>query len=201
MGSGTPPGMRRQPRRGSRQEDPAIAGAEPSTATVARELRALAIRLLARREYSRVELRARLLGGTRWQDPAVVQAAVDVVLAELRNEGLQSDGRAAEALVQSLRGRSGKRLLEHRLTSRGVDPEIAATALVAVSVDEAERAKALWERRFGTPPADVKEHARQVRFLLSRGFESGVVRQVMRGARTDNTPDHPAGSDDAADTG
>ena len=45
--------------------------------------------------------------------------------------------------------------------------------------DEKSRAHTVWERRFGQPPASLKERARQYRFLLGRGFSAGVVASVV----------------------
>ena len=39
---------------------------------------------------------------------------------------------------------------------------------------------ALWRRRFGTPPANDKEKARQVRFLQSRGFSLSAIIKLLR---------------------
>ena len=55
--------------------------------------------------------------------------------------------------------------------------------------DELADATALWARRFGIPPADDREKARHVRFLVSRGYSASVAYKVLRaaGARTDET--------------
>jgi regulatory protein len=45
---------------------------------------------------------------------------------------------------------------------------------------EFERAQAVQQRKFGRPPANAAEHAKQTRFLAGRGFASDVIRQVMR---------------------
>ena len=45
---------------------------------------------------------------------------------------------------------------------------------------------ALWRRRFGAPPANDREKARQVRFLQSRGFAlSAIFKLLARSARSD----------------
>lgn len=44
------------------------------------------------------------------------------------------------------------------------------------------RAKAVWERRFGRPPADMTERAKQVRFMVARGFSRAVVSRIIQGA-------------------
>jgi regulatory protein len=48
--------------------------------------------------------------------------------------------------------------------------------------DELAQALALWQRRFGKAPADEREKARQVRFLVSRGYATSVVFRVLRAA-------------------
>ena len=49
-------------------------------------------------------------------------------------------------------------------------------------VDELADATALWQRRFGMPPRDEREKARQMRFLLSRGYGMSVALKVLRAA-------------------
>jgi len=39
---------------------------------------------------------------------------------------------------------------------------------------------ALWQRRFGTPPANDREKARQIRFLQSRGFALSAIFKLLR---------------------
>ncbi len=47
---------------------------------------------------------------------------------------------------------------------------------------EFERAKTLWERKFGEVPEDQKkERARQFRFLASRGFSFKTINQIIKG--------------------
>ena len=44
----------------------------------------------------------------------------------------------------------------------------------------------LWQRRFGTPPKDDREKARQVRFLMARGYAMSVALKVVRIAASDD---------------
>ena len=45
---------------------------------------------------------------------------------------------------------------------------------------EAERARALWLRRFkGKTPEDFKEKTKQIRYLASRGFSFDVIQKVI----------------------
>lgn len=51
------------------------------------------------------------------------------------------------------------------------------------SLKESEyaRARDVWRRKFGEPPADAAERARQMRFLGGRGFSPEVIRRVVQG--------------------
>ena len=51
------------------------------------------------------------------------------------------------------------------------------------ATDELADATALWQQRFGTAPANQQEKARQVRFLLSRGYGMSVALRVLRTGR------------------
>lgn len=63
----------------------------------------------------------------------------------------------------------------------------AAIAKVATAAraTELDRAREAWRKRFGAPPADALERARQMRFLQSRGFSFEVIRRVVTGAKDD----------------
>ena len=140
-------------------------------------LKAAAIRLLARREYARAELHARLIarGATREE--------AERVLDELERSGYLSDARFAHAVVAQKAGRYGKRAIAHALRQKHVAPAAAADALGTLAqTDELTDAMALWQRRFGVAPKDEREKARQVRFLLARGYSTSIALKVLRQA-------------------
>jgi regulatory protein len=142
-----------------------------------RTLKARAIALLARREYARAELAARLAATGAPRDE------VDSLLDELQQLGLLSDARFAGALVRQKTSSHAQRAIARELRERGVAKEVAAAALAeSGAVDELAAAQALWQRRFGRPPADEREKARQIRFLLSRGYPPAVAFRVLRSA-------------------
>jgi regulatory protein len=133
--------------------------------------------MLARREYSRAELCDRLLAR------AAPREEVDAALDELERRGFLSDARYAQALVAHKTGRFGRRAIAHELKEKRVDPEAAKDALAALAdVDELAEATALWKRRFDKAPADEREKARQVRFLISRGYSMSVALRIVKGA-------------------
>ena len=155
---------------------PASASDARRTAT-ARSPKSIAIRLLARREYARAELAAALR--TRGVEPDAIERALD----ELTAQGYLSDARYAEALVAGRGGRFSRRAIAHALAEKRVAPEAAEAALAPLGVrDEQADAQALWERRFGAAPRDQREKARQVRFLLSRGYSMSIALRVLKAA-------------------
>ena len=65
---------------------------------------------------------------------------------------------------------------------------MSAAAIARATTDaratEVARARDAWRRRFGVPPADPLEKAKQMRFLRGRGFSFEAIRAVM-GTRED----------------
>jgi regulatory protein len=131
-----------------------------------RDLRRVAMDLLARREHSRAELRAKLR--RRGADPA----AIDPVLESLDADGLQSDARYTEALAQSLvRRGKGPLRIRAELRQHGVGDALIDATLEALGPNWAELAAAARSKRFGAAlPGTRDERGRQARFLEQRGF-------------------------------
>jgi regulatory protein len=142
---------------------------------LANALRARALRLLARREMSRAELRTKL-------GPfAASLAELDALLDDLMQSKLQSDARFTEALVHRRAPRLGTARIAAELREKGVAPELADEAIAALRADETARARAVWRRKFRHLPATREERAKQGRFLMSRGFSADTVRKVLSG--------------------
>ena len=139
-------------------------------------LRSRALRFLARREHSREELR-RKLGGA---EGAELQAEVEALLDEFEQRGWLSEQRLSDQAVAHARGRYGSRRVLDRLRQQGVSGEPLARAVNALKTQELESAWAVWRKRFGRLPADLKERAKQARFLEGRGFSPEAIRQVLK---------------------
>jgi regulatory protein len=56
---------------------------------------------------------------------------------------------------------------------------------VAARATDLDRARAAWAKRFGAPPANALERAKQMRFLHGRGFSFEVIRRVVTGVAED----------------
>jgi len=139
-------------------------------------LRAQAVRLLARREYSRSELEQRLIakGGPR--------SEISVVLDELIAQGYLSDARYARAMATQKAGGYSRRSIAEALKAKGIARIDIEQALAEADADDEKALRALWQRRFGRPPADEREKARQVRFLQARGFALSAILKLVREA-------------------
>ena len=147
--------------------------------TTAPSPRNKALDLLARREHSVAELRAKLL--VREFEPDTVELAID----QLVHEGLVSDERFADAFVTA-RARKGQGPVKIRaeLSQRGVADGLIETSIGEVDVDWFAIARQVRERKYGEQsPTDYKERARQSRFLQSRGFTMEQISGAFR-------PDH-----------
>jgi regulatory protein len=128
---------------------------------------------LARREHSRAELRAKLLPHAREGDD------VEAVLDDLEKRSWLSDARAAAQLVNFKRARFGTQRIAHELRQKGIAENLISDVLPHLKDTELEAATAVWQKKFGAPPRDQKEKARQVRFLQSRGFSMDVIFRVL----------------------
>lgn len=146
---------------------------------MASTLRQRALRLLARREHSRAELARKL--APHAADPGELER----VLQELEQRGWLSERRLIEQLVHARRARFGARRIEEELRRKGVSEEAIAEALRELRASEREAARAIWRRKFGRAPGSAAERARQVRFLLGRGFSPEIAHEVVGGGRTE----------------
>jgi regulatory protein len=135
-------------------------------------LRAQALRLLARREHTRAELQQKLAA-------AGDAPQIAVLLDQLEAAGLLSDARFAESFVASRAARFGAARLRHELRLRGVADQLIDEAL-ATGTDELARAREVWRRKFGVPPADARDYGRQLRFLQSRGFSVDTFKSLLK---------------------
>ncbi len=142
----------------------------------AAELRVAAIRLLSRREYSRYELERRF-------NQSVNSEIVDKVLDELEACGYQSDKRFTESFIrQRVMQRYGWQRISYDLKSKGVSAELQQALYESLAIEWVELAYEAWQKRFRQlpEPGDRKEYARQMRYLLQRGFSNDDAAKALR---------------------
>ena len=130
---------------------------------------------LARREHGRSELLAKL--EKAGFEPDISQEAV----AQLVEDGLQSDERFVEAFVRSRIGQGkGPARIRAELREHGVVGSLIDTGLENAEQDWFALAREVRLKKFGAArPPDFKEKARQMRFLQSRGFDTDQIQAAV----------------------
>jgi len=139
-----------------------------------------ALRILARREHTRHELREKLLH-RNFED-----AAVDRVLAECRRLDYLNDERAAAVLLRSLKRKGvGIHRVRREFRRRGLTGD-AFDAFVSRGLPEEEEIRIAQrlaaKKKGGDGCTAMKGPGREeiYRFLLSRGFSQAVIARVLR---------------------
>ncbi|MEK9775817.1 MAG: recombination regulator RecX [Quisquiliibacterium sp.] len=140
-------------------------------------LKARAVRLLAMREHSRLEISRKL---ARY---AQSEQQLASLLDELEVSGHLSQQRFVDSLVRRRAPGKGVSLIRQELARHGLEPELTAPALAQLAQSELARAQDAWRKKFNRLPADLSERARQQRFLASRGFTQSIIGQLFRSLR------------------
>jgi regulatory protein len=135
------------------------------------ELKARALRHLARREHSRAELARKLAPHAQSAE------ALAALLDELLSRKQLSDERFAEERSRLLSRKYGAAKIRDDLRARG----IAAEIVEAISAHgELERARAILARKYRAPATTPEERAKRARFLQGRGFSTEVILRLIR---------------------
>lgn len=134
-----------------------------------------AMDLLARREHAVAELSRKLIS------KGFDEACVDEALTTLVDEGLLSNARYTENYVRFRMNRGfGPVRIREELRQRGVAEGLVNEQL-SLQQGWFTVAREAWHKRFcGKLPGDIKEHARQVRFLQYRGFTTEQIKQIFK---------------------
>lgn len=139
-------------------------------------LKARAVALLSRREYSQLELSRKLAPYAKDEQELLE------VLASLTEQGWQSDARFVQGILHRKSPRQGTALIIQSLRQQGVPSELVEEARDQLRQTEMIRATQVWEKRFAREgiPTDRQAYARQARFLAARGFSSDVINRLLR---------------------
>lgn len=142
-------------------------------------LKGRALRLLSQREHSRAELERKL--AAHEQVPGELAKALD----ELQARDFINEDRVIESVVHRRAGKLGAARVRQELSAKGLSGEAVAAAMEGLRESEFSRALAVWRKKFDRPAADPSERAKQIRFLMTRGFNAEVVRKIVQGAGDD----------------
>jgi len=139
---------------------------------------AYAVKLLARRDYSSVDLKKKL------QERGYTEHAFEVVVDDMVWNNQLNDERYGQNVVayRARRGHGPARI-RNQLQKSGISRESIDEAVKGEEApDFLALARSVRTRKFGPEiPKDRKERARQARFLQYRGFSTDHIRAVLEG--------------------
>jgi regulatory protein len=142
-------------------------------------LKGRALRYLSMREHSRVELRRKL-------QPHVTDSDdLEAVLDWLETSDFLNNDRFVQSLVHRKSSRYGAQRIIAELKQHQIKTETLSQTRTELLAEEKVNARAVWEKKFGVLPQSMEERAKQMRFLLQRGFSQGAVRSVLKGEDDD----------------
>nr|WP_067288388.1 regulatory protein RecX [Marinobacterium profundum] len=141
------------------------------------EVKGAAVRLLARREHSRMELEQKI--GPRVEPELLAQA-----LDALEADGYLSDARFAAVYLRSKAALGfGPMRIRGDMGRKGIGAELWQQSLEEQGIDWFEQARDLAQRRFGTvTQEDRKHYAKCMRYLLGRGYNLDQARYALQQA-------------------
>lgn len=155
---------------------------EDSAAEGLARAKAVAIKLLARREHSESELRQKLR--TKLSVDEISDSRLETLLGELIEAGYLSDRRFAELYAEQRKNRGyGPLAIRAKLGERGIDGDLAKSAIARLDVDWLDHARHTLLGRFSESElaeSDQKTKAKIARFLQSRGFSAGDTHKAMQ---------------------
>lgn len=143
-------------------------------------LKGRALRLLSGREHSRAELERKLR--PHETEPGELARALD----DLEARGFINEQRVLESVVHRRAAKMGAARVRQELQAKGLNPDAVAQAVADLQGSEVVRARGVWRKKFGEPPADAAERGKQMRFLASRGFGGDAIRRVVSGGGSDD---------------
>ncbi len=139
------------------------------------------LNLLARRDYSRYEIRVKLV--SKQYDIRDIENVLD----DFSRRGWQSDDRFAEAYIRH-RSKAGVGPLKiaHELKKKQVDSHRIERYLYSDELDWGDCIQSVWRKKFNQIPRDFKAKSKQMRFLLQRGFEPDRVQRLLNQINEDD---------------
>ncbi len=90
-----------------------------------------------------------------------------------------------ESVVNRRAAKLGAARIKQELQGKGLDPQAVAEAMADLRSTELARAHEVWRKKFGQPPEDAAQRAKQMRFLASRGFAGDTINRVVAGGDDD----------------
>jgi len=138
-------------------------------------LKAKAIDFLSRRDYSYSELYTKLKKYT--DDLDAIKAVVD----EMVEKKYLNEERFIENFIHSKSKKYGSLKIKHLLHNKVNNRELVNELYQQAEIDELNIAQQIWQRKFyGQVVTTANERAKQIRFMLSRGFSLDLVLKLLK---------------------
>lgn len=140
-----------------------------------KNMRLKAMDFLARREYSRKELKQKLF--ERFPN----SAEIDLVLDGLNKDGLQSDARFADSFFRlRVNAGYGPNYIRAELRQRGIDETLVAHVFSEQSIDWCDAARQVFDKKFsGVDLSDQKARAKCMRYMQYKGFTFDHIKDLL----------------------
>ena len=170
-----------------------------------RSLTTRAVELLSRRDYSRAELGKKLSQPTMLQLGKQIKDGlafvppsadeIESVLDKMSGMGYLNNVRFTASLVQKQAKRHGSARVLMALAPHALDSGEIEKIASELKITELARCYHIWAQRYAGSHSDAtqdeatsfadqqKYRAKQMRFLMGRGFNSDAIRKVMGGWR------------------
>lgn len=142
-------------------------------------LKARAVGYLSRREHSRAELARKLA------PHAESAEELEALLDALERENWLSNARFVDSLLHRRASRYGAARVMQEAKTHQLGSEQLGELQERLRGSELERAREVWRKRFGTAPETPEARAKQIRFMMARGFSRSIVGKVIQGADDD----------------
>ena len=135
-----------------------------------------AMDFLALREYGQKELILKL------QSKGFSSDISTIIVEKLTDDGLQDDQRFAESYVRSrISQGKGPIRIHYELEQKKMPSNIIQSVIENTNTDWIALAEEVKMRKFGEKvPENIKDKAKQTRFLYSRGFSNEHIRKVLK---------------------
>ena len=147
-------------------------------------IKVTALRYLARREHSRLELFRKL--SQKYASGDYIQAVLD----QLEEQGYQSDDRFTEMFIRTkVSAGNGPFKIKIELREKGVCESTVLSAFDRQPIDWLEIARQVKNKRFGADSTEdgglvVKQEpselAKQIRYLKNKGFYQEHIEQIIK---------------------
>ncbi|MGI2259137.1 regulatory protein RecX [Shewanella sp. GXUN23E] len=134
-----------------------------------------ALAMLARRDHSRAELKAKLLA------KGFDSVDADMAMDYCESMGYLDDDRYAQMLLQSHISRGhGPAKVKQAFMQKGIPAELSNTVMNHCDCDWYQLARDKAQRKFGAAgKLEHKEKARRVRYLMGQGFNYDQVAHAL----------------------